>query len=400
MRKFRMTLYTALVLSVIAFISCSGKGDKIKINQGLAARVGDAKITMAEFERKFDELSEAQKLEFKGEYGKAKFLDQLIDKELIYQEALRRKLDQDEEVRRKIEDARRQILAGEFYRKEIVHKLRIPEKDIKDYYENHKDEFMTKTLMRAQHIFTTDSMKAVEWKKRLAAGEDFSKIAKFESEDKITALTSGSLGYFNPGGYIKSVGISQSFSDAVEKLNVGEISDIIHWEKGYSIVRVNEKRPGMLKPLSEVRKEIEKKLRARRAAKAYQDELERLRKKYKPENYIREKILKTTRTPEELWELAQLEDDPNKRIEFYLKLASLYPDHRYAPEALFMVGFIYAEELRDLVQARRVFDRLIERYPDSDVVESAKWMKSNMNKPHPKFETFEQMKESMDKENK
>jgi len=400
MRVARMVLFTMFVFALSLSISCSGSGEKIKVKQGLAARVGNAKITMSEFERKFGALSEAQRLEFEGEYGKAELLDKLIDKELVYQEALRRKLDQDEEVRRKIEDAKKDILTGEFYRKEIVHKLKIPEKDIRDYYENHKDEFMTKTLMRAQHIFTRDSMKAVEWKKRLAKGENFSKIAKYESEDKITALTSGSLGYFNPGGYIKSIGISKAFSDAVEKLDVGEISDIIRWEKGYSIVKVNEKRPGMLKPLSEVRKEIEEKLRARRAAQAYQDELERLRKKYKPENYIREKILKTTRTPEELWEIAQIEDDPNKRIEYYLKLASLYPDHRYAPEALFMVGFIYSEELKDIVQARRVFERLVERYPDSDVVESARWMMKNMNKPHPRFDSFEEMKESMDKENK
>ena len=399
MRLGRILFVSSIFVLMLFAVSCSKK-EKLEVNTGLAARVGNSKITMRQLEKRYDELLPSQKAEYEGDYGKAKLLDQMIDEELVYQEALKKHLDKDEDVREKIKDAEKKILMGEFYRKEVVHKIKIPEDEIVNYYKNHKDEFMTKTLLRAQHIFTTDSLKAVEWKKRLSKGENFTRLATKESEDKVAALASGSLGYFNPDGYIKSVGISKTFGEAVEKLKVGQISDIIHWEKGYSIVKLNEKKPGMLKPLSEVRKQIKEKLRSRKASAAYKAELEKLRKEYKPQNFVREKIINSTRTPEELWQMAQMEDDPNKKIEFYLKLASIYPDHKYAPEALFMVGFIYSEDIKDIVQARRVFDRLIERYPDAEITKSARWMIKNMNKPHPKFDSFEQMKKSMSKESK
>ncbi len=73
-----------------------------------------------------------------------------------------------------------------------------------------------------------------------------------------------------------------------------------------------------------------------------------------------------------------------------------YPEHKYAPQALFMIGFVYAEEVMDLVQARRVFDELLKKYPDSEVAESAKWMIENLDQPHPKFESVDDMKERME----
>jgi len=400
MRAVRTILSIGLVFIFAMIVSCSKKSDSIKVNQGLAARIGKTKITMEEFQSKYDQLTPSQKLEFEGEIGKAKFLDKIIDQELIYLEALKKGLDREEDIKQKLKDARKNVLVGEYYKREIVDKIEIPEEEIKEYYDNHVDEFMTKTLMRAQMLFTTDSMKAVSWRKRLEEGEDFSKLAKHESEDQLTARANGDLGYFNPGGYIKSIGISERFSNAVKNLEAGEISDVISFEKGYAIVKVREKIPGKLKPLYEVRKEIVEKLKSSKASLAYKEELNRLREKYKPENYILDRVIATTRTPEELWELARMDDDPYKRIKYYLDLANRYPDHRYAPEALFMAGFIYSEELKDLVQARRIFDKLIDHYPDSDIVESARWMIKNMNKPHPKFDTFEDMKKSMEGEKK
>ena len=43
--------------------------------------------------------------------------------------------------------------------------------------------------------------------------------------------------------------------------------------------------------------------------------------------------------------------------------------------------------------ARRTFDELLDKYPDSDIVESASWMIENVDKPHPRFNTVESMKE-------
>ena len=60
-----------------------------------------------------------------------------------------------------------------------------------------------------------------------------------------------------------------------------------------------------------------------------------------------------------------------------------------------MIGFTYAEELKDFVQARRTFDELEQKYPESTMIESAKWMRENMEKAHSKLESMEGVQKRM-----
>lgn len=387
-------------LTALLFIcSCStDEGGELQVKQDLAARVGDAKITKRAVEERYERIPDLQKKDFSGLEGKAKLTDMMIDEQLLVEEARARKIHRNAEVRKMIENAERSILMSQYYNREIVGRIEISEEDIQAYYDSHAEEFFTKAVLRAQYIFSKDSLKCVEWKRRIDAGENFNKIAKDESEDPVTAVVNGSLGYFNPDGYIKSVGYAPNFGKAVEKLEAGEISDVMTLENGYAIVKLNEKREATQQPLSEVRQRIVEKLQGEMAKEAYNSEIAMLRKKYEPENYLQELVRKTTKTPEEIWERAQLETDPYQRVQYYRDLVNQHPRDAYAPQALFMIGFVYAEEVQDLVQARRTFDELLEKYPEADIVESAKWMIENMNKEHPKFESIENMQEHMEQD--
>jgi peptidyl-prolyl cis-trans isomerase C len=399
MKRSMVALYFVLAGIVVLVFSCSSdKREELRVTQNVAARVGDTKVYEDEVEKRFERIPDSQKKEFDGLDGRAKLVDLLIDELVIVEEALNKKLHRVGDVEEKLESARRAVLVSEYYTREIVGKIEIEEDEIQAYYDEHPEEFTMRAVLRAQHILSEDSLKCVEWKKRIDNGEDFNKIAKNESEDEITATANGSLGYFNADGYVKSIGYSLTFGRAVEKLEVGEISDVISHEKGYSIVKLNEKKPANLLPLSEVRKRIVDKLRGGKTTNAYEAEIARLRKKYEPENYYWNKVKKTKKTPQEIWERAQLESDPYQRIQYYREIVNQYPDDKYAPQALFMIGFVYAEELQDLVQARRTFDELLGKYPEADVVDDAKWMIENMDKPHPKFESIENMQKQMDQQ--
>ncbi len=394
-RLFTMILAGILTL---AAASCSREGGDVKVTTGLAARIGDSKITRDEVEERFDQLSEKQKNDFKGKRVNAEFLDKLIEEESIYIEAKNMNLQHVSEIKKVLKQAERNILVSEYFNREILEKIDVPEEEIEAYYEGNLLEFTTRAVIKAQHTFTTSRKKAEEWKRRLAEGEDISGIAKEESEDDLTAQQAGNLGYFNPGGYIKFIGRSPTWSEAVNELEAQEISDIIEFEKGYSIVRVQSKNPERILPLSDVRQKIIEKLRAQRARDAYKIAIARLKDSYSPNNYLREELLAATRSPEQYWEIAQMENDSYERIQYYRQIVEYYPDHQYAPQALFMIGFVYAEELQNKVEARRRLDELLQKYPDSEVAESAKWMIDNMNTPHPSFESFENMKNAMEDE--
>ena len=397
MNKRRITIAVVVAISALIY-ACSGEKEGLKVNAGVAARIGSEKIMRDHVDEIFDQLAPNQQAEFKGKRGKADFVDKLIEEEIIYQEAVERGLRDDPEVAKRLEQAERNLLISEYFNKQILDKIEVSEEEIRQYYDNNPEEFMTRAIINAQHVFTTDRKKAEEWKRRIDEGESIAVIAKEESEDELSAPDGGNLGYFNPGGYVKFIGKSDIWSEAVNELEGGEISDIIEFEKGYSIVRVKGKRPESISPLSEVRERIVERFKAMRAKEVYEAEVAKLKQEYEPVNYVREELLSTIRTAEQLWEIIQMEDDPYERIQYYRDIVNNYPDHKYAPQALFMIGFVYAEELRDTKRAKRTFDELIREYPDSEVVESAKWMIENVDKPHPSFESFESMKEAMEEE--
>jgi parvulin-like peptidyl-prolyl isomerase len=396
----RKALPFVLVASCVAlaFAACSGtkKDNAIKVKTGLAGRVDDLKITQDQMLRMYEELPAAQKKEFKGRDGQANFVDKIIEQHLLYKAAIDDKLDRTDEMQERLRWATMNIVVAEYFSKNIADKIKVEPKEIEDYYAAHTAEFVQKPVMRAQYIFTTDSLKAVKLHKRLMQGEIFTTLATKESEDQSTAPAGGDLGYFNPGGYINGVGYSDIFSKAVEKLEVGKISGIIRFEKGFAIARVAEKNPEKVNTLDEARSTIEAKLNAKKTEEAYLVVVEKLKKKYQAENYVRERLGKTTRTPEELWEMVQIEPDPRNRIQYYRDLVNLYPNHKNAPEALFMIGFTYAEDIMDYQQARRTFDELDQKYPQSAMTESAKWMRENMETAHPKMESMGTMQQRME----
>ncbi len=388
-RALLFILISGLVVPAVS--SCSGKkkDGAIKVKSGLAARVGDIKISEEFMLRTFEDLPDNQKKQFRGPDAQARFVDRLIEQHLFYIAAIDAKMDRTDEMQERLRWVTMNILVSEYYSKNISDRIKIDQKEIEEYYASHPQEFVQSPVTRAQYLFTVDSLKAVRWQKRLSQGELFTKIAAAESEDKVTASSGGDVGYFNPGGYIKGVGDTEGFSKAVEKLQVGVASGIVRLSDGFAIIKVTEKNPQKTQTLDEARRSIEAKLHAQKTEEAFKAAIEELKKKYEPENYIRERVDKTKRTAEELWEMAQIESEPRNRIQYYRDIVNLYPTHKNAPEALFMIGFTYAEELKDFVQARRTFDELKQKYPESPMLESAKWMSENMETAHPKIETFE-----------
>ena len=54
-------------------------------------------------------------------------------------------------------------------------------------------------------------------------------------------------------------------------------------------------------------------------------------------------------------------------------LIEKYPDSKYAVQSLFMIGFIYANNIKDLEKAKEYYSKFIEKHPDSELVTSVQW---------------------------
>jgi len=65
-------------------------------------------------------------------------------------------------------------------------------------------------------------------------------------------------------------------------------------------------------------------------------------------------------------------------LDAYRKVVSTFPEADIAPQAQFMVGFIYSEELKNYDEAEKAFRDLLQRYPRSELAASAQWMVDHM----------------------
>lgn len=64
--------------------------------------------------------------------------------------------------------------------------------------------------------------------------------------------------------------------------------------------------------------------------------------------------------------------DPNKAIRLYYLVAEKMPQHPKAPTALFMMGFIYENDVNDLVKAKATYESFLKLYPnDPDYADDA-----------------------------
>lgn len=68
--------------------------------------------------------------------------------------------------------------------------------------------------------------------------------------------------------------------------------------------------------------------------------------------------------------LAKSIGDPNKALRLYYSIAEKLPEHKRAPEALFMMGFIYDDDLKNFDKAKEYYELFLERYPENTELKS------------------------------
>lgn len=148
--------------------------------------------------------------------------------------------------------------------------------DVEGFYKQNEKNFKAPEERRASHILvkTTPDMSAADKAKAKAKAESllaeakknpdgFAELAKKNSDDPGSAARGGDLDFFGEGAMVKP------FQDAAFSMKEGEISNLVESDFGYHIIKLTGIRGGKLRPLEEVRPEIEAALRKELAQKRY-----------------------------------------------------------------------------------------------------------------------------------
>ncbi len=144
----------------------------------------------------------------------------------------------------------------------------VTDEAISNYFAEHKDEFSQPEERKASHILISVSSDTSEDEKKIAREkaekilervkqnpEDFSEIAKENSDDPGSASRGGDLGFFGRGVMVKS------FEDKIFAMQLDEISDIVETDFGMHIIKLTDIKEENKKTLEEVRQQIENKLK-------------------------------------------------------------------------------------------------------------------------------------------
>lgn len=99
-------------------------------------------ITQNEFEFRWSEMPASTQARYRSEGGKRKFLDDLISRELLLQEARRLGLDQIPSLRERLERVKEQLTLDELMRTRVQAQVEVPKEELESYYAAHAAEVL------------------------------------------------------------------------------------------------------------------------------------------------------------------------------------------------------------------------------------------------------------------
>lgn len=221
-----VTLLTcAIGGSLLLLISCGPPPE-----EGVLALVNGRQITQTEFDARWGELAEATKARYQREGGKRVFLDELITKELLMQEARKLGLDQNDAIRDRAQRYKEQLILDELLKDRIKAKVELTSEELDAFYEQHSHELLTPLKVRVSQMLLPNISAAKDLEKQVNQGGHFAQFAQRYSIDEKSKAKGGDLGPYRKDLVVPEV-------DAViHTLKPGFISAPIKTEAGYYLV--------------------------------------------------------------------------------------------------------------------------------------------------------------------
>jgi peptidyl-prolyl cis-trans isomerase C len=179
--------------------------------------------------------------------------DELINRELIAQEAQRTGITKSPDVQTQLDMARQEIVVGAYIR-EWVRKNPITDADVQKEYERAKSQAGDKEY-KARHILVETEDEAQKLINELKKGGKFDELASKNSKDSGSAQRGGDLDWNVPGTFDKQ------FSDAMVKLEKGKYTEQpVRTRFGFHVIQLDDVRAVKFPALTEVRQQIQQRL--------------------------------------------------------------------------------------------------------------------------------------------
>jgi len=264
MRKIAWMLFVLMV----PFLSACGGAGKGK-QEKVLAMVNGQPITEAMLDEEAKSLPPYVRPMLDTPSGRMQFLESLITRDLLMQEALRRGMDRREEVRERLNMARRSILLEALLRDVTEKASGLSDEALKKFYDANRENFQVGERVKASHVLFKDRAKVEKMAQEAKNGMPFEEIAKMASKEGGLAAD---LGFIERGKFDKK------FEEAAFAAPTGSVTGPVKTAYGYHLIQVGEKRPAGTQPFEEVKGQIAADLREQAQREAFETLLSQMKK--------------------------------------------------------------------------------------------------------------------------
>ncbi|WP_416198391.1 MAG: peptidylprolyl isomerase [Sporanaerobacter sp.] len=238
----------------------------------ILATVNGKEITQKDVYVFLNELGPQVAMQFQSPDGMKRVVDELINQELLYFDAIENGFDEEETYKLALEKVKENVLKQYAFNK-IISGIFVTEEEINEYYNEHKMNFQTPESVRASHILVKEEDEAKKIQKEINEGLSFEEAAKKYSTCP-SKENGGDLGEFTKGQMVKE------FEDAAFSIEEGKLSEPVKTQFGYHLIKVQYKKEAEMRSLEEVKNQINEQMIMLKQQEKYLDKTQELRSKY------------------------------------------------------------------------------------------------------------------------
>ena len=254
-----------LVMAV--FLLCAGCSRHSEESQQVVlAKVGDTVITEKDFNLKLKERQQRTR----AVVHPAELLQEMVDREVLYQNAKTARLEDDPEVRELVKD----VLISKLKERRLsaaLDAVEVSDAEVSSAYEAEKSHYLKPEMVHLAMLFlaTGSPQSRADAKARLQSAaeqavavkpsEGFGALSVAFSEDQESRYRGGDIGWIARGQL--PARIDSAAGDVAFALSaVGQISSVIEAAGGCYLFRLVERRASSAEPLEQVAERVKQKL--------------------------------------------------------------------------------------------------------------------------------------------
>ncbi len=369
--------------------------NEVIINEKIISS-SDSRIdrTVGDLVAHIDILSKRVQISLRTDEGKKSYVEKLAKSDVFYLDALEKGYDKNPMLKATVEQIERNMALRTVYNFLVIDSIDKSDERLEEYYNTNIKEFSTLAHRKIQ-TFGFDTKKTASKMRKTVK-----KLIKKQKEDEINTLIAensvypkgdGILDHIYDNGIIPGMGKDQVYCDMVWETKPKKLSDVFQNSKGiYVFFRILEDVIATAKPFEEEKARVEKTLMRTLSKEKFENVKKELETKYALVKYTDRMVVRLS--AEEYFnkaEAAQKRRRFNDAIFYYDEIMKYHKNSKDDYKAMFMKGFLFAEELKDTEKAIALFEEFLALYPEGDLSESAQYMLSSLKNKEDMIDSIE-----------